>query len=84
MEKKIGIIGNGSMHSLYHQVLDDLKDDLQATQCVLTTPINPTDYSLYQQPKVNCKKGHTYVYQKPEKENNFEMSIYKCRCGKTL
>jgi hypothetical protein len=80
MEGKIGIIGHGSMHTLYHQVLDDLKEDLRATQCVLTAPINPDDYSFYRQPKINCKKGHTYSEQKEEGG----IIKYKCRCGKTL
>ncbi len=62
--------------------MKDVKVVDNMSQFLSSTPIT-RQVSLYPEPRINCKKGHVYLRQEPNKEKPW-LVIHKCRCGKQL
>jgi hypothetical protein len=96
-EKKIGVIahvdhGISALSSAIvkhleaeHEIIMLPIHDKPRVDVFLNEPIPITQLNRMEQiPKVNCKKGHNYIFQNHESTCGAVKELYKCRCGKTL
>jgi threonine dehydrogenase-like Zn-dependent dehydrogenase len=87
-KKTVVVVGSGSIGNIHTKIALTMGDRMKV---VVVEPLidkcpDPVIYKapdiilpLYQEPKINCKKGHTYIPH--EKEGRI---FHECRCGKKL